>query len=227
MRLTEFVKLALSPAPTAKKQTFKWSCGPATMVLALEHFGYFVPEKKIIKLMGASKESGTQHSGFKQAFNAYNIPCREYNKANYEQLLQEVSNNNPVITDYYNEYGNHYVLVTNANNKGVEFIDTALDRGEYRVIPKEEFIAHWYNTFTLPATIKRGWMISSSGKEKIALQGSVYGPTGQCASLAFGDLGKPDIAPPSSIQSSKKQELHHLILAAKAQSKGGKLPDHN
>ena len=227
MRLSNFIKLAIDDKPKPRKQLFKWSCGPAVVSLALEHFGFYVPEKKIIKLMNANKKTGSYHCGFKDVFKAYNIPYREYNKANYEQLILELSSNNPVITDFYNEFGNHYVLVTNANNQGIEFVDTALNQGKYRVIPKQDFINHWYNTFTPPITIKRGWMISVGGKEKLALQGSVFGGDQASPELAKADMAKLNPNPNSKILEDIKKRKYYLQAAASAPLKDGKLPDHN
>ena len=172
MRLTEFYKEALSDKPRARKQENVWSCAPAAVKAVLEHFGYYVPEARLSKMMSTLPQLGTYHAVFKQIFDQYGLYTNELNKANYEQLVAAAQKDCPIITDFHNQYGNHYVTVLQANNNGVEFLDTALDQGTIRRLPKESFIKQWYNTFTPPKTISRGWMIAVfDGQEKTAVSG--------------------------------------------------------
>lgn len=172
MRLREFCKIAVGQKPMERKQDKMWSCAAAVVKAALEQFGYYVPESKLVRALSIIPGVGSFHGAFRHALAAYGLSTSELNKANYRQLLAAVSAGHSVITDFHNQYGNHYVLVLNANDQGVEFLDTARDKGTIRKLPKNDFIKQWYNTFTPPETISRGWMISiTNNKVKQAVQG--------------------------------------------------------
>jgi len=205
MRLTEFYKSALSNKPKARTQDNVWSCAPAAVKAVLEHFGYYVPEQRLSKMMSTFPNIGTFHSVFKQVLQQYGLDTREYNKANYSQLVEASSSDCPIITDFHNQYGNHYVTVMQANDRGVEFLDTAQDQGIIRKLPKDDFVKQWYNTFTPPQTISRGWMIVvSDGQSKLATSGKAIKPLDviPSAALQMADANKGLPADPKKPKST-------------------------
>lgn len=219
MRLREFCKSALKAKPIERKQDKIWSCAAAAVKAVLEQFGYYVPEAKLVKALAIIPGVGSYHSAFKHVLSSYGLYTSELNKANYSQLVEAVNSGNSVITDFHNQYGNHYVVVLNANELGVEFLDTAKDKGKIRKLPAADFTKQWYNTFTPPETISRGWMILiSDSKVKRAVQGK---PTmNTIPSVVLAPAAQSALPEQIKYEQGKKNKITKLPSTDLSKSKG-------
>lgn len=151
-------------------------CGPACLQIVLEYFGIRETQKKLGKIGGTTRVTGTPHHGMIKTLRAYGFDVKAmHTTSTYDDLRNLVVKKKlPVIVNWYSVFNppasGHYSVVVDIDKKNITLMDPEI-RG-LRTMPLDEFNKLWFDfdedlDFRNPPlrTIFR-WMLVASPKKK-------------------------------------------------------------
>lgn len=151
-------------------------CGPACLQMVLEYFGIRESQKKLGKIAGTTRVTGTPHHGMIKTLRAYGFNVKAtHTTSSYDNLRNLVVKKKlPVIVNWYSIFNppasGHYSVVVDIDKKNITLMDPEI-RG-IRTIPLDEFHKLWFDfdedlAFRNPPlrTIFR-WMLVGTPKKK-------------------------------------------------------------
>ncbi|MEK6941099.1 MAG: cysteine peptidase family C39 domain-containing protein [Nanoarchaeota archaeon] len=135
-----------------------WTCGAATMRMALEYFGIKRSEKQVVKLLKTNKAHGSPHKNFSLVAEHFRINHTTMRNAKIRDIKDLISNNWVVIIgqfDTINNFG-HYVVVNKVYGKFLYLNDPSLYKEDKRnKITCKKFNSIWYDTEK-----EKGWLFA-------------------------------------------------------------------
>ena len=103
------------------KQETKYTCGPASMRMALEFCGIKKSEKQIAKLLKTNKIRGTWHKSFTSVAEKFKLNYIAFRNASISDLKQFQKNGFVIILCYFckEEEFDHYSVLKKINRKNI------------------------------------------------------------------------------------------------------------
>ena len=126
------------------KQDTPYTCGPASLQMAMDFFGYFEGEKQLKKEAHADYESGTKHKWMMRVAKEKGFYCYEKNESTLDDVCFFLNEKMPVIVHFTepSENATHYSVITGVENGFVVLNDPW--NGEGYQMPEEEFLKRWH-----------------------------------------------------------------------------------
>ena len=126
------------------KQDTPYTCGPASLQMALDFFGYFEGEKRLAKEAHTNYEIGTRHKGMMETVKKNGFFYYEENEASLNDVCYLLEQKFPVIVHFIepNENESHYSIITGVENGVVTLNDPW--KGEGYKIDEKDFVERWH-----------------------------------------------------------------------------------
>ena len=151
-------------------------CGPACLQMVLEYFGIRETQKKLGKIAGTTRVTGTTHKGMKRALQSYGFGVNiKHTTSTFDDLRMLVVNKKlPVIVNWYSTFNppasGHYSVVVDIDKKNITLMDPEIRAT--RMLGLDEFNKLWFDfdedlEFRNPPlrTVFR-WMLAPIPKKK-------------------------------------------------------------
>jgi len=154
------------------KQDTVYTCGPASLQMALSALGRFRSEAHLAKRARASKKNGTTHRHMIEAVRSEGLYCYVNENSSVDEIRRFVGAGLPVIVDFIEPSDNepHYALVVGFYSGGIVLNDPW--NGEGFVMKEHNFLDRWKDA----STRSMRWMMVVS-REDFEL-GRQYKPKG-------------------------------------------------
>jgi len=125
------------------KQDTPYTCGPASIQMAMDFFGFFEGEKQLKKEVHADYDIGTTHKWMMDVVKKKGFYCREENESTLDDVCFLLNEKLPVIVHFTepSENATHYSVVTGIEN-GAVILNDPWNGKDYR-ISEEEFLERW------------------------------------------------------------------------------------
>ena len=118
-------------------------CGPASLKIALAHFGIEVSEKKLAKLSKCTSKLGATAGNLLKASNKFGVKGFIKENCNLSDLKKYLANKKYVIiVDWFLEDDGHYGVVTKMDKENIYLQDP--DLGHMRAIRLDIFLRLWF-----------------------------------------------------------------------------------
>ena len=107
------------------KQETNYTCGAASMRIALKTCGIKKSEKQLVKLLGTNKVRGTWHKDFSKLAEKYKLNYVAKRNSSIEDLKEFQRKGYTIIICYYypSEKVDHYSILKNIDNRHIYFFD--------------------------------------------------------------------------------------------------------
>ncbi|MFA5831228.1 MAG: peptidase C39 family protein [Candidatus Paceibacterota bacterium] len=126
------------------KQDTPYTCGPASLQMALDFFGVFEGEKRLAKELHTDNEEGTQPKWMMEAAEKRGFHCYEEINATLDDACFFLERKLPVIVYFLEPSENeiHYSIITGIE-KGTVTLNDPWNGEGYRM-SEQEFIGRWH-----------------------------------------------------------------------------------
>ncbi|MDO8743050.1 MAG: cysteine peptidase family C39 domain-containing protein [Candidatus Azambacteria bacterium] len=124
------------------KQT-RGMCGPASLKMALEYFGVEKSEKELARLINCNPDMGAKAEDIVSAAKKLGFNAQIKDLANFEDIKEYLSQEIPVIVDWFSEDDGHYSVAVDIDEKNIYLQDPEI--GGIRELPLETFKRVWFD----------------------------------------------------------------------------------
>lgn len=133
-------------------------CGPASLKIALSHFGKNSSEAELATLANSTPEVGTEHEGMIIAAQKMGMHVCVKERGSVEELESIIAKEKlPIIVGWFDVDGDHYSVVINITNDTIVLCDPGVDASE-RTISRELFPKIWFDFNGADnSTVTWGW----------------------------------------------------------------------
>ncbi len=142
-------------------------CGPASLKMVLDYYGFSLSEKKLAKLAGAMREKGVSPQGLIKALKSLNFHGFWKQRGKIEDLKRFIKLGCPVIVDWFSEYEGHYSVVIGFEKDKIILMDPEI--AGVKKFPIKEFKLIWWDfegpSIKNPKKWNFEWMLVPSPKE--------------------------------------------------------------
>lgn len=129
------------------EQFTSYSCGPASLCIALEKFGIKLNEMEVAYKVGANPETGTKIEDMQRFVTRLGIPSELKLLATYEELQEDTKKGIAIVmfTPFWGgESGGHYAVVEDALDDMIELADSGLPlEDKPNIMNRNEFENKW------------------------------------------------------------------------------------
>lgn len=136
-----------------RRQSTDYSCGPASLSIALRFLGLRYSERWLTKRMGAKPVRGTSPSGFRVVLRELGLEFFETENARVDDVRRFARRGSPVIVAWNLQGDGHYSVVTSLGARDVHLIDPFFGKLEKMNIRK--FVKLWRD----PCNNTSRWML--------------------------------------------------------------------
>ena len=132
-----------------QKQSTGYSCGPASLKMALSHFGIDESEENLIKLTGAKEGYGCHPKDIVRASKALGIKARYIETSSIDEIRQYLNYHHSLIVDWFSPTANgHYSMVVDLDGEYITLADPEI--GDLRKLEIKDFLNHWFELDNYP-----------------------------------------------------------------------------
>jgi uncharacterized protein YvpB len=141
-----------------------WSCGPSSLKIVLDYYGYKVNFKEIVKGTNPnnlSKEDVTLHEDLIGYLKKLRLKYSEKSNSKIKDIERFIQEGIPVIVDYQDRHfylGGHFAVIIGYDDKRFRFSNPSLKR-KYEWITKKDFEKNWWAE-DKPGKIVKRWMLA-------------------------------------------------------------------
>lgn len=163
------LELATLLPVTPREQRTGYSCGAASLGIMLSAHGLHMPDKKLEKLTGTTKE-GIDPQQIVDAGRKLGFAVTEKFDATEADVAAELAAGNPVLIDFQASYGpddepgddwGHYSIVVACDAKDFLVVDPSeVNPAQLRRIPRKSLAKVWWDTFIADGKRFAGWMMT-------------------------------------------------------------------
>jgi len=128
-------------------------CGPASLKIVLEYYGFSKTEKELAKMAGFKKGLGIDDKGIKKVAEKLGFKVKIKNNSNFKDIENWLKKDIPVIVNWFTRGRNdcpesetadgHYSVVAGLDNKFIYLQDPEL--GAMRKINRNDFMRVWFD----------------------------------------------------------------------------------
>lgn len=131
------------------KQSTGYSCGPASLKMALSHFGITKSERALIKLTGAKAGLGCTPVDMVRAAKAVGLKARYIQTSSIEEMRQYLDDKHLLIVDWFSpSVSGHYSVVVDLDKTHITLADPEI--GKLRKLTIKYFLNHWFELDSYP-----------------------------------------------------------------------------
>ena len=118
-------------------------CGPASLKIILDYYGFKISEAKLAKISGAKKEKGINPEGLKKALKFLGLSGFWKENGEIEDLKYFLKLNLPLIVNWFSQSEGHYSVVIGFEKEKIILMDPEI--AGVKKIPIKEFKKIWWN----------------------------------------------------------------------------------
>jgi ABC-type bacteriocin/lantibiotic exporter with double-glycine peptidase domain len=132
---------------------FKGWCGPYSLKVVLDYYGFKISEKTLVKLCGTTKKKGTSEKQLKKAVENFGFKVKIQDNSSFGDIASWLKKGVPVIVDWFtrgrNDYddfdvaGGHYSVAIGLDQKYIYVSDPEI--GRIRKIERKDFMSVWFD----------------------------------------------------------------------------------
>lgn len=127
--------------PLVKQET-QFTCGPASLRSVFLFNGNDVPESEITELVTIDPELGTSLKEMVKIIKYYGYYGEAYVNGTMEMIEEYLSQNIPVIVNWFSIDKGHYSVISGIENYDIYFMDPEF--GTERSMPIKQFESLWF-----------------------------------------------------------------------------------
>jgi len=124
------------------QQGYDGSCGPASLKIALKHFGINKSEKELMKIT-KSKERGVELEDLLKAAKKLGLKGFTKEKYGITEIRKYLKGKYAIIVGWFDENDGHYSVVSNIDKENIYLQDPEL--GHLRAMRIEKFKRIWFD----------------------------------------------------------------------------------
>jgi hypothetical protein len=148
------------------QQTTEYTCGPATVISLLKHYGREGDEMTIAGEMGTSTTTGTTPEQMTTWLNNNGFTASWHTEGTFDLLRANLANNTPTLVEW-SDWGGHWVLVIGYDTRNTaDLMDDVIifadpyDRHDdnkdgYTWFSAQRFYYMWYDALLFGKVMKR------------------------------------------------------------------------
>jgi len=128
-------------------------CGPASLKIVLDYYGFEKTEKELAKMAGWNKDLGVDDKGIKKAAEKLGFKVKVKNNSSFKDIEKWIRMGVPVIVNWFtrgrtdyadsNISDGHYSVVIGLDDKFIYLQDPEI--GKIRKLDKENFMKVWFD----------------------------------------------------------------------------------
>ncbi|PIR72894.1 MAG: peptidase C39 [Candidatus Nealsonbacteria bacterium CG10_big_fil_rev_8_21_14_0_10_36_23] len=118
-------------------------CGPASLKMVLDYYGFSISEAELAKLAGASKKKGASVEGLIKAAKHLGFQTFLKKKSSLNDLKYFIKRKIPVIVDWFFEDDGHYSVVIDIDKKNTILRDPSYTKR--RKLSNKKFLRVWFD----------------------------------------------------------------------------------
>jgi ABC-type bacteriocin/lantibiotic exporter with double-glycine peptidase domain len=124
-----------------------WTCGPATLAMALASFGVQVEPRRLVRTLGANPRTGTSRASLARGARGFGFRTRARHHRTLAELERDLRGGMVVIVLYREPDGEeaHYAILLRVTKTMIRLQDPW--NGPYFSLPRKEFIRRWHGTY--------------------------------------------------------------------------------
>lgn len=132
---------------------FKGWCGPYSLKVVLDYYGFKISEKKLVKLCGTTRKKGTSEKQLKKAVENFGFKVKIQDNSSFKDIEKWLKKGVPVIVDWFtrgrNDYddfdvaGGHYSVCIGLDDKYIYVSDPEI--GRVRKMERKDFLSVWFD----------------------------------------------------------------------------------
>lgn len=128
-------------------------CGPASLKMVFDYYGYDKSEKDVAKMCATTNELGTDAEGIQRAARSIGLKAMTYDNSTLEDIQKWLDKKVPVIVNWFTrgriDYpqedvpDGHYSVVVGLDDEFIYLQDPEI--GKLRKIDREDFMKVWFD----------------------------------------------------------------------------------
>ena len=128
-------------------------CGPASLKMVFDYYGYDKSEKDIAEMCGTTDELGTNVEGIQKAVEEMGLRSEIKDNSSFEEIQKWLGKKVPVIVNWFTrgriDYpeesvpDGHYSVVVGLDEEFIYLQDPEI--GKLRKIEKDDFMKVWFD----------------------------------------------------------------------------------
>lgn len=128
-------------------QETSWTCGPASMKMALEKLGIRKEEKELARVMKTTKKHGTDHKYFATAAKKFKLAFRVKTNSSLKNVKELLDDGWLVIINYFDEREKegHYAVAVRVEKNKLFINDPWNKKGKNVCFSGKKFESIWYD----------------------------------------------------------------------------------
>lgn len=131
------------------KQSTNYSCGPASLKMALSHFGITKSEKSLIKLAGAKKGYGCDPDDIVRAVKKIGLKAVYKKNSSINEIKRFLADDHSLIVDWFSPAVlGHYSVVVDVDKKSITLADP--ETGKLNKMKINTFLCRWFELDDYP-----------------------------------------------------------------------------
>ena len=143
----------LLPVKPFQETLHQSMCGPASLKMVFDYYGYDKSEKDIAEMCGTTDELGTTAEGIQSAAQSIGLKAMIYDNSSLEDVQKWLDKKVPVIVNWFTrgriDYpeedvpDGHYSVVVGLDDEFIYLQDPEI--GKLRKIEREDFMKVWFD----------------------------------------------------------------------------------
>jgi len=131
------------------KQATNYSCGPASLKMALSHFNISKSERSLIKLTGAKAGFGCNPEDIVRAAKIIGLEARYIKTSSIKEIRRLLDKEHSLIVDWFSpSVAGHYSVVVALDKKYITLADPEI--GKLNRLTIADFVNHWFELDSYP-----------------------------------------------------------------------------
>lgn len=145
--------MELLPVKSFQETLNQSMCGPASLKMVFDYYGYEKSEKDIAEMCGTTNELGTSAEGIQKAVEEMGLRSEIKDNSSFEDIQKWLDKKVPVIVNWFtrgridypeeNVPDGHYSVVVGLDEKFIYLQDPEI--GKLRKIEKDDFMKVWFD----------------------------------------------------------------------------------